>query len=43
VKFIWANERGISGMKPPSYWEARGWIKVAQHPRWPLSWLMEKR
>jgi hypothetical protein len=42
IQYQWANESGAHGMARPSYLEARGWVKVRQHPLWPKSWLMRK-
>ena len=40
--FVWANENGVEGMRPPECYEARGYTRVRRHPFWPTSWLMEK-
>ena len=40
--FLWANEAGVHGMARPEYLESQGWVKVRQHPNFPLSWLMRK-
>jgi hypothetical protein len=40
--FQWANEHGVHGMARPTELERQGWVKVRQHPNYPLSWLMKK-
>ncbi len=40
--YQWAHEAGLNGMARPEFLEQQGWIKVRQHPFWPLSWLMKK-
>lgn len=42
MRFQWANEDGAQGMVRPEDLEAQGWVKVRQHPNYPLSWLMRK-
>jgi len=41
--FRWANEREVNGMPTPESLEAEGWVRVRQHPFWPLSILMCRR
>jgi hypothetical protein len=41
-EYRWANEQGVSGMPVPEVLEAEGYVRVCQHPFWPLSWLMRR-
>ena len=42
IEFRWANERGASGMPHPEELEHLGYVRVRQHPLFPLSWLMRR-
>ena len=42
VVYQWANVKGVHGMATPAYLESHGFVKVRQHPLYPLSWLMRK-
>lgn len=39
-EFRWANDRGANGLPHPDELAREGYLRIAQHPRWPSSWLM---